>query len=146
MGTEQEAEHAAVQVPAQGETNTGSVMSQAEVYLPPWRERQPDGSLGSVYGPNSTRAYAVAVQRHRDWAWKRPSKEAQREDADALRAFMRNGGAELVPDGELRVYRMIYEDGMAVRTCARKLGIRRETVKSYIKRLKARIPYEEMNP
>ena len=137
MATEEKALAASVAVPAPG--NTGSVMGDAELYLPPWRERRQDGSLGEVYGPNSTTAYARQVQKHRDWSWRTPSKEAQREDADVLRAYMRSDKSATVPTSERKVYELVYELGHSVRYVARKLGVRRETVKSYIKRLKERL-------
>jgi DNA-directed RNA polymerase specialized sigma24 family protein len=120
-------------------------MSDVEsILLPPWRERLPDGRLGQEYGPRSVRTYERQIARWKDWAYRRPSREA-RLHADDLIAFMRLEDGSLredVPPSERDVYVLIYEQGHSIRWTARERGLSRETVRSYIRRLKAKVPRE----
>jgi DNA-directed RNA polymerase specialized sigma24 family protein len=113
---------------------------QAEQYLPPWRELNPDGSLSEPYGPPSAEALARRVAKHRDWSFRPPvSKEAaQHGDAAELAELVARLGAEL-PEGERKVYRAVYLDGHNLRWCARKWSVRRQTVQTWLKRLRARL-------
>ncbi len=104
------------------------------MFLPPWRDRKPDGSLGETYGPSSSNAYARAVAEHEDWSW-RPGNTS-RKDADALRALL---ATEHVPPREREVYDLVFEQGLNVSAAALRLGISAETAKTYVKRLRARL-------
>lgn len=109
---------------------------------PPWRERMADGTLGEQYGPKTIEAFARHLAAFRLWTWRPPSKEARRDDAAALCAYMRPGGSELrcdVPESERGVYVMIYEKGHSVRYTAREMGLHRSTVRGYLRRLRARL-------
>lgn len=115
--------------------------SSAQLLAPPWRERLPDGSLGEPYGPKSIATFAAHVARWKDWSWRLPSKEARR-DADVIIAYVRledGSFREGIPPGELKVYVAVMEEGHSVRHTARTLGVSRETVRSYLRRLRARV-------
>ena len=124
--------------------NTQSVMIAAEVFQPPWREVQPNGQLGPEYGPPSPSALARAASKFANWAYRKPpqvAKDVNPDTAMRLLKFMRgpDGGLRTdVPKREVDVYLAVYEQGHNVKWTARHLGIRRETVKVYIKRLKER--------
>lgn len=124
-----------------------AVFDRAETYLPPWRERRQDGTLGDAYGPPSAAAYAVQTGKARDWSW-RPAaplttrSRAVLEFAAQMAEFMRPTGGELrldVPDRERTVYVLVFERGHAVRWVARHLGMRASTVRVYIRRLRERL-------
>lgn len=125
---------------------TDSVLTKAELYQPPWRERMPNGELSSEsYGPSTSAVLARQIRRYKDWSF-RPvctkSEESKQPDADEMRQFMRGGYGHLrtdIPEGELKTYVAVYEQGHAVRWCARQWGVRRETIKSWLKRLRARL-------
>lgn len=119
---------------------TDGVKRDPRLLAPPWRERGPDGKLGPEYGPKTAATYAKHVAQHRDWSYRTPSKESRGADLDAIRDWIRleDGTIRLdVPEGEARVYLAI-EQGDSVRSAARRLGISRESVRSYLRRLKAR--------
>lgn len=109
------------------------------IYQPPWREKLADGSLSDSYGPSSSRALARRVARHRDWSFRPPPsvKAAELGDAALLAAFVRERAHEL-PEGELKVYRAVYLEGHALRWCARKWSVRRQTVQKWLARLRAK--------
>lgn len=112
----------------------------ATLFAPPWRERLPDGSLGEPYGP-TPQTFAQHVAKFRNWAFRMPSKEA-RQDADILIAYVRMEDGTFrpgIPQGELRAYVAIFEEGHSVRHAARTLGLSRETIRSYLRRLRARV-------
>lgn len=119
----------------------GKPEMQAIAYAPPWRERLPDGKLGQEYGPRSLATYARHIARFKDWSWRLPSKEARR-DADAMIAFMRLEDGSIRPDvpaSEVAVYLAVYEQGHSIRHTARARQLSRETVRAYLRRLKARL-------
>lgn len=111
--------------------------------LPPWRDRLADGTLGPEYGPRTSESYARQVARHRDWSY-RPQQlsPTQRADADVIHGYMR------MPDGSLRVdgiseresqtYLEIYVAGAGIKTLAARWSVSAGTIKSYIKRLRAK--------
>lgn len=122
-------------------SDIATVLTHAQLYSAPWHERLPNGELNpEPYGPPSPSALARQVAKAKDWSWRvsKPSKEAQKPDAEALAMFMAVN-ADKVPEGERRVYKAIYLEGHAIRWCARQWGVRRETVKSWLKRLRARL-------
>ena len=117
----------------------GKVNAAATLYAPPWLERRPDGTVVE-YGP-SPQTFAQHVERFKNWAWRMPSKEA-RQDADLLIAYVRledGSFREGIPKGELRAYVAVFEEGHSVRHAARTLGLSRETVRSYMRRLRGRV-------
>jgi len=117
-----------------------NVTATAQVLAPPWRERLPDGTWHE-YGPRTLSTYQRHVERFKNWAYRKPSKEALR-DADQMIAFVRLEDGSFrdgIPDGELKVYVHVYEKGHAIRHAARELGLSRETVRSYLRRLRARV-------
>lgn len=118
---------------------------QVEIYSPPWREIQSDGSLGRPYGPSPS-TYARHMQDYRLWSFDRrklPSKQARRlGDMAAMRAWMRPDGGELredVPQREREVYLHVYEHGHAVRWVARHMRVSRASVRTYLRRLHIRL-------
>lgn len=123
--------------------NTEAVMTEAELYLPPWRDRLPSGELSvESYGPASPAALARQVTRYRDWSYRVATvSQDARQDGEAMRQYMRpDGGAlrEDVPDRERQVYLLVYEHGHSVRYVARQLEIKRESVRTYLRRLRER--------
>jgi DNA-directed RNA polymerase specialized sigma24 family protein len=112
------------------------------IYLAPWREQLPDGSLSETYGPTTPSAYAKALRRFENWAW-RWAQPDPASDAREVIGYMRDGETgelrEDVPDSEREVYLAVYERGQGVRQAARSAGLSRETVRSYLRRLKARV-------
>ncbi len=121
-----------------------TVYARAELYLPPFHERNPDGSLGVAYGP-SLGSFAAAVARAKDWAWRRQASREARRDGALMRAFMRRPDGSLRPDvpaREQQVYVDVFEQGHNTRWVARHRGISRDTVKTYLKRLRGRLGFE----
>ena len=113
----------------------------ASMLLPPWRDRLATGTLGPEYGPKTLRTYERQIARYKDWSYRKPSREA-RLHADELIAFMRLEDGTLrtegIPESELLVYLLVYEQGHSIRHAARNRQLSRETVRSYLRRLKAR--------
>jgi hypothetical protein len=112
----------------------------AQLRSPPWRERLPSGELGEPYGP-SPATFALHVARWKNWAFRIPSREA-RQDADIIIAFVRleDGSCRVgIPSGEFKVYTAVFEQGHSIREAARQLGLHRSTVKTALKRLRARV-------
>lgn len=107
-----------------------------KLYAPPWRERQPDGTLGPEYGPRTVATYARQVAAALDWSFRGQSKASKR--LEVLRDFMRldDGTMRLgVPESEVRVYRIVVEQGHSTRWAAKNLGVNRATIQSYLRRL-----------
>lgn len=108
-------------------------MTEAQaLYAPPWRDSQ-----GREYGP-SMAAYTRQLARHKDWSY-RPTPAD--EFYERLRAFMRPGGVlrDDLPESEVRAYLIVVEQRSSTRYAARLLGVSRESVRSYLKRLKRRM-------
>ena len=113
----------------------------ARIYQPPWRDRNPDGTLSQEYGPRTPSAYARALRNHENWAWRWEQADPTSDRREVIE-FMRGETGELrddVPDSEVVVYQALYEQGASIRSAARELRLSRETVRSYLKRLKARV-------
>lgn len=113
-------------------------------FLPPWRERNPDGSLGSEYGPTAG-SYLRQCAEFKDWAFRRHGRGVQ--GADRLRAFMRLPDGSLregVPDGECGAYLLVVEDGLSLKEAASHAGVKKSTIKSYLRRLRARAKAERV--
>ena len=106
-----------------------------KLYAPPWRAFGPDGKLGAPYGPGTAATFSRHLAAHRDWSYRRPSKVAR--GLEGLVAWMEAKERD-VPAGELRVY-LELRAGHSLRFVARNLGVSRETVRSYLRRLKARV-------
>jgi len=112
----------------------------ATMFAPPWVDVLPNGERVE-YGPRSLATYAAHVAKYKLWSWRMPSKES-RQDADTLIAYVRledGSFREGIPQGELKVYVQVFEHGHSVRHAARDLGLSRETVRSYLRRLRARV-------
>lgn len=133
-------------------SNTQGIMATAELFSPPWRERLPSGELGGEYGPRSPTALARRLSKHRNWAYKPiPRRSKMADEATARRLFMYMHHPETgeirgdVPEKQQEVYRHVFLNGHSIRFTARKMRIRRETVKSYIKRLRARLESSDVD-
>lgn len=106
---------------------------------PPWRERMPDGQLGPEYGPQTPATYARHVAQHRDWSFQPP--KGDRKDAAKVLAYalLEDGSIRVdLPESEALIVREIFMKGHSVRWLARQRGIKRDTIKSYLKRLRAK--------
>lgn len=107
------------------------------VYAAPWRDRLPDGSLSEPFGPASAAAQAAQTARIRDWSWRAPPRADNRRsklcvEFEALPVDVAN-----LSERERQVHALALQ-GHAVRWIARHLGMRRETVKSYCRRIRAK--------
>jgi hypothetical protein len=112
----------------------------ATMFAPPWVEVMPNGERVE-YGPKSMATFAAHVAKYKLWSWRMPSREA-RQDADVMIAFVRLEDGTFragIPAGELKVYVAIFEQGHSVRHAAREMKVSRETVRSYLRRLRARV-------
>lgn len=112
----------------------------ATLFAPPWVDVLPSGERVE-YGPKSLATYAAHVAKYKLWSWRLPSKEA-RQDGDVLIAYVRLEDGSFrpgIPAGELRVYRLVCEEGHSTRYAARALNISRSTVKTALRRLRARV-------
>lgn len=110
------------------------------IYTPPWRDLRSDGTLGEQYGPRTPAAYARAVRNHQLWSYRYEHADPAADAAEVM-AYMRPDGQlrNDVPDSEVAVYQAIYEQGMGIRETARVAGLNRSTVRSYHRRLRARV-------
>jgi DNA-directed RNA polymerase specialized sigma24 family protein len=112
---------------------------QQALYAPPWRELEADGRLGEPYGPQTVTAYARQVARFRDWAFKKPvAKVSRQADAEAIRELL---GREdvAIPVSERTVGTLVFVQGHSVRWAARTMRVTRDSARSYIERLRARV-------
>lgn len=113
----------------------------ARIYLPPWRDRQADGTLSEEYGPRTPSAYAKALRRYENWAFRFENADPASDRREVIRYMRGEEGVirEDVPDSEVAVYQAIYEQGLSIGAAVRMSGLSRSTVKSYLRRLKARV-------
>lgn len=109
-------------------------MSNAN-YLPPWRDIQPDGTLGPEYGPKSPAALAAQMARYHNWAYHRPRSE--RAEAPLVHRFFAECW-ESLPESELLAYRLVYVLRMSLSEAAEEEGLVKGSIKSYVKRLRAK--------
>lgn len=100
------------------------------IYMAPWRERRPDGELGKQYGPSPS-TYARQLNNHRNWAWA-PTK--QRDDLADCASVIESGRAS---SRERDCYELL-KAGHSEREAASHLGVTRDSVRTYIRRLKAK--------
>ena len=107
---------------------------KSAIYMAPWAERMPDGTLRE-YGP-SPQTYTRKVGEHRQWGWQ-PNKEARKADADAIRSLLMSN-PETIPAGELAAGTAVYLNGHSVRWTARHLGKSRRTIRVQLERLAQR--------
>jgi hypothetical protein len=107
----------------------------SSIYAPPWRDVLPDGTLGKEYGPSSSTALAAQVARYRNWAYRKQGPE--RAEAPLVHRFFAECW-ETLPDSELLVYRLVYVLKMSLSEAAEEEGLVKGSVKSYVKRLRAK--------
>ena len=112
----------------------------AETFSAPWRERNPDGTLGDEYGPKSPTAHARALAEFRLWAYRKElatrAAPPLPEDAMAtIHAWLLENDA---PARERQVFEMLAK-GHSRRWVARELRIKRESVRVFLRRLKERV-------
>jgi hypothetical protein len=123
-------------------TEPTPTLTAEQGYSPPWRELEPDGTLGEQYGPTPS-THARHVADHKNWAYRPPRHAIEREDAEAMRAYMRPNPREPirtdVPMGERAVYEGAYEMGKSLREIGFLLGVEKSTICSYLKRLRGRL-------
>lgn len=116
-----------------------SLLLTAETFSAPWRERLPNGQLSDEYGPASPVAHARALAKFKLWSYQ-PTRFGAKPIFDGDVAFVITTylAENEVPKREREVFEYLAE-GHSIRWCARKLGVRRETVRSYLKRLRVRV-------
>lgn len=109
------------------------------VYAAPFRERLPNGELGPEYGPVSPAAQAAQTARLRDWSFQPPVRTDQRKSKLSAVLEPAGGvrGVDLSPQ-ERRVLDLIVGGGHSIRWVAKYLGLRRDTVRTYVARIKAK--------
>ncbi len=121
-------------------------------YLPPWRERLPDGSLGPSYGPPSLSAYEKSLTEFQvttaagglwdpvEAALSRPTRgrAEQRHDTDVIEQWLRVSSHRL-PRRELEVAVMYWRDKQSIGRVARRLCLAPNTVAGYVGRLRRRL-------
>lgn len=117
--------------------HTEILITNRSIYHPPWRDRLPDGSLGPWYGPRSVSEYLRERREHRQRSGK-PRSKTIRLDAEAMNHFISQHGHE-VPAREMEVYVAIYVDARSVPAAAQRLGIKRDTIKGLLGRLRRRL-------
>ncbi len=101
-------------------------------YHPPWREVGPSGELGPEYGPRTPEAFSKQIAEHQDW-----SQQPQGQYGAILHKYVEAHPGK-VSDGELRAYTHVFCDGYSERNAAELMGVSRSTVKTQIKRLRAK--------
>jgi DNA-binding CsgD family transcriptional regulator len=106
------------------------------IYAAPFRERLPSGELGPEYGPRSAAAQAAQTARIRDWSYRAPPRDLRRSKLSALLSAQLSGATlDGLSAREAQVYELVVTQGHSVRFVAKKLGMRRESVKSYLVRV-----------
>lgn len=120
-------------------TQMQAMLQIAETYAAPWRERNLDGTLGAEYGPLSPTTFARQLNEFRQWAFRKDTAQRAKAPADegVMVAVSVYVDANDVPRREREVFELLAK-GHSRRFVARALGVRRETVKSFWKRLRAR--------
>lgn len=111
-------------------------------FMPPWREVDSGtGELGKEYGPGSPQTYAKKLAEFKNWAWQNRSKESKRWDAEKLYEFMHDSEGVIrddIAERQRDCYHYVYECGHSIRWVARKLDIKRESVRTHLKRLRVK--------
>ena len=139
------------------EQDEDSIHDHAQ-YLPPWRDRLPNGRLGPWRGPSSDARLARALRAYQERAggealWDReeeefmhPRRRQQREalaaavryDAEPMRRFVERRSHEL-PMTELEVYERFWVEGRSYGQIAREVGRQRKTVANLVASLRGRL-------
>ena len=104
----------------------------SDSYLPPWRGRLPDGTLGEEYGPRTLTTFQNHCTKSADWAYHRPKRE--RPEAKLVHEYARAHHA-VMPPSIVEAYRLIYVHGMSLSEAADDAGLGRTTIRTYQKRL-----------
>jgi hypothetical protein len=146
------------------EPSTEDLLRQSEAYpgahyYPPWCDD------GRMYGPRSVSGYERAVGEweqsraagglwddEEDTRMRHPVRQAV-EDADSQRADAEHMAdyvalhSSRIPTRELEVYYRHYRDGSSTRQIARDMGVRRESVRTWLRRLRHRArPRPRLSP
>lgn len=116
-----------------------SPLERSAAFQPPWRERNPDGSLGEEYGPSPS-TLARRIKAHRMWTWRPASHEERRQqEGKKLDAWLSLETTTTPPKRELDVYVALYLDNLSTRAAAKVLNISRDSVREYKRRLLSRM-------
>ena len=107
-------------------------MSDHAIYMAPWRELQASGALGPEYGPSPS-TFARRLAAYKTWSW-RP-EYAARADLPRLAAVIERGGAS---KREQEAFELVYLQRLPERKAADMMGCTRDTVRTYLKRLRAK--------
>lgn len=120
---------------------TGGQMSKRNL-LPPWRDLQPDGTLGAEYGPRSLSSYQRHIARHKDWSYKPPKKGQRKRDWSLVVEWMTLPDGSIREEGvterELFVYLECLVKGYSMNGLATRCQVNRNTIKGYLRRLEAK--------
>ena len=104
-------------------------------YSPPWRDLLPDGTLGPEYGPASAAAMATQTARYQNWAYRKQGPE--RDEAPLVHRFFAECW-ESLPESEMLAYRLVYVLRMSLSEAAEEEGLVKGSIKSYVRRLRAK--------
>lgn len=112
------------------------------IYLSPFRDIRPDGSLTDFYGPTAE-TFVQHHKRFRDWTYQPPRRERTKNatDHNTLKQYCRLPNGKLrpeLPQSEIQAYRLIVEDKLSERAAAERLGCSRRTVRVAMQRLMAK--------
>lgn len=119
--------------------NKQSPLERTAQFQPPWRELQPNGELGAEYGPSPS-TLARRIKAFRMWTWRPEShEERRRQEALLISEWFNAGGDAEASAREHDVFNQLYVYGASTREAARQLGISRDTVREYRKRLLRRM-------
>ena len=110
-------------------------MADPRKYQPPWRELQPDGNLGSPYGPRTAETYARHCADHSNWAH-RP-QDSRQSHAEMICAYMATNPSA-VSERQREVFEAVIVGGLGTKAAAEDIGITRSSVRTYLGRLKDR--------
>lgn len=118
----------------------------------PWRDRLASGELSPWYGPDDA-AFCRQIKEYRDsptggglWdfsqepkrARQRKKLESARREANIIMAWVQIHAAE-IPARELECAYHVFRDRRKPKTTARLMCVAEETVRTWMKRLRARV-------
>jgi hypothetical protein len=104
------------------------------VWLPPWRDRLPNGKLGPEYGP-SPATFAKQVREQKDWSYSK--QRTHRDNAPLLREFM-SARTGTVSEQEAEAYKYVHEQGLGTVAASEDMGVSRSSVRTYLARLEVK--------
>lgn len=119
---------------------SGKRLEDSSSFQPPWRELNPDGSLGKSYGPSVT-TYRRQLADYQLWPWRPPTPETElHRERERIEQWLKTGGSHLASPRELEIFDLLYIQGKSTREAAKALNLSRVAVRTYRARLLKKIP------